>query len=642
MTDTSNHAPHFILGTAGHIDHGKTTLIKALTGIDTDWLPEEKARGMTIDIGIADITLGGSTVGVVDVPGHERFVRTMVAGASGIDLALLVVAADDGVMPQTEEHLEILNLLGVDVAVVALNKVDLVSPERVEEVKEEIELLLLDTPLEQAPVVEVSGVTGQGLPELKAALEGAVPETPHRRRSSFLRVPVDRIFSIPGRGTVITGSMLGGEIHVGDSVELLPGGRRLRVRGLQTHNRTAEDLVAGQRTAVNLAGLKKEEVHRGMEVAEAGYLTPSTYLDVRVRCLPGRPKGIPTFVRVRLALGTSDVLGRLVLLEGKHLKAGDSALCQLRLHDPVVAEYGQRFILRDETAVRTLGGGTVLRPVARRIVVSRAHRECTALSRLETGDDRTRVDQVLADAGIEKVADTRIAACAGVAVEAVRESLKILEETGDLMRIQGIDDPVHKSALETLGDRICRFLKRFHDQNPFLVGLGRNVLHRTFLRTTPESVLQAAVGDLEARGTVVVKLDKIALATFKVQRSEGRVRLWERILRELLDGGFTPPSEAKLVEIIGSRPTAINEILQQAEANGEVVQVTQGIFFPVETVEALKEKMREVHSRSGPFSLAAIREYVGSTRRYMVPLCEYLDAVGFTRREGDLRRPVEE
>jgi len=639
MNTESSRTPHFILGTAGHIDHGKTTLIRALTGIETDWLPEEKARGMTIDIGIADIELGGRTLGVVDVPGHERFVRTMVSGASGVDLALLVVAADDGVMPQTEEHLEILTLLGVDTGVVAINKADLVDAGRLEEVKEEVELLLLDTPLEGVPMVAVSGVTGEGIDELRAALENAIPDTPHRRRSSFLRVPVDRIFSIPGRGTVITGSMLGGDIHVGDQVELLPEGRLLRVRGLETHNQAAEDLEAGQRTAVNLAGLKKEEVSRGMELAMPGYLTPSMYVDAKVRCLPGRARGLKTFMRVRLALGTSDVLGRLVLLEGKHMAPNSTGFCQLRLHDPVVAEHGQRFILRDETAVRTLGGGIVLRPAARRIVLSQAAEECESLLRLQEGDALTRVDQVLVDAGTDKVTETMVSARSGVPAEEVANHVRALKTRGDLINIQGIDHPLHRSALNILGNRICRFLNRFHDQNPLLVGLGRNMIQRTFQRNTQEHVLQAALQNLEAQGRIVVRVDKVALSTFKIRMSEGRMKLWDRILQELQDGKFTPPSESRLVEIIGTRPTAIKEILEHAEANGAVVKVAPGQYFPSETIDLLKEKMLELHAESGPFTLAAIREHVDSTRRYMVPLCEYLDSIGFTRRDGDRRVP---
>jgi len=636
-------ATHLILGTAGHIDHGKTSLVKALTGTDTDWLPEEKARGMTIDIGIADLHIGDETVGVVDVPGHERFVRTMVAGASGIDLALLVVAADDGVMPQTVEHFEIVKLLGVRSGVVALNKSDLVDAARLEEVQGAIRTLVQNSGLANAPIVAVSAVTGQGIPELRSALADAVAQTIARRRSSFFRLPIDRIFSIPGRGTVVTGSMLGGQIQIGDRVELLPERRALRVRGLQTHNRDIERLVHGQRTAVNLAGLKKEEVRRGMELAAPGYLSPTHYLDVEADCLSTSPAGLGSFVRVRLAIGTSEVLGRLVILEGGHLAPGQSALCQLRLHDPVVAEYDQRFILRDETAVRTIGGGHVIRPVGRRISLNRAPRECEALHRLAGGDAAVRIDQVLIDAGIRPITREEVAARGGVPADEVERHMASMLAAGALVRIQGLDYPVHTAAVDALGERVLRFVHRFHTQNPQLVGLDLSVLQRTFLRSTSVPLLNAALDSLKAGGRLVFKLDnKVALATFRTQMSEGRLRLWERIHDELVNGGFKPPTAQNLVEIIGTKPTAIKEILQHAEAQGDIVQVDKGVFIPAETIEALKDRMREYQAANGPFSVSAIREHVGSTRRYMVPLCEYLDRIGFTRRDGDLRIVNEE
>ncbi|MBN2489560.1 MAG: selenocysteine-specific translation elongation factor [Planctomycetes bacterium] len=635
--------PHLILGTAGHIDHGKTSLVRALTGIETDWLPEEKARGMTIDIGIAHLELTGGTLGVVDVPGHERFVRTMVAGASGIDLALLVVAADDGVMPQTREHLEIVGLLGVPHAVVALNKADLVDPAQLGAVEQEIRALLRPGAFAAAPIVPVSAVTGEGLPALRRALEEAVARAESRRRAAFFRLPIDRIFSIPGRGTVVTGSMLGGAVHVGDRVELLPSRQELRVRGLQTHNRDIQGLVSGQRTAVNLVGLKKEDVHRGMELAAPGYLTPTHCLDVEASCLSSAPAaGLRSFVRVRLGLGTSEVLGRLVILEGKHLSPGGGALCQLRLHEPVVAEFGQRFILRDETAARTVGGGRVLRPVARRISLGRAPAECQTLRRIAGADEAGRIDQVLADAGTDWTPETAVAARAGATIEVVRQAIAALLKRGVLVRVPGLDYAVHTGALDALGERVCRFVKRYHASNPQLVGVDPGLLDRTFQRAAPAAVLEAALARLKQRGALVSKLDRmVALSTFQVEMGAGRRKLWERIRQELLDGGFKPPTADGLVALIGTRPTAIKEILQHAEAQGDVVQVDKGVFIPAETIQRLKDKMREFEAAHGPFSVSAIREYVESTRRYMVPLCEYLDRTGFTCRQGDLRTVVD-
>jgi selenocysteine-specific elongation factor len=629
---------HLILGTAGHIDHGKTSLVRALTGIDTDWLPEEKARGMTIDIGIADLGLGGHTVGVVDVPGHERFVRTMVAGASGIDLVLLVVAADDGVMPQTVEHLDIVSLLGVNTGVVALNKADLADEARLEQVEAGIRDLVANTPLEEAPVVRVSATTGQGLPALRSALDEAVARVVARRRTSFFRVPIDRIFSIPGRGTVVTGSMLGGAVQVSDRVALLPGGQEFRVRGLQTHNHDIEGLVAGQRTAVNLAGLKKEDVSRGMELATPGYLIPSHYLDVAVRCLASARAGLKPFARVRLGLGTSEVLGRLVLLQGPHLDAGQSAFAQLRLHEPVVAEWGQRFILRDQNASRTVGGGWVIRPVARRISLTRAPGEIAGLVRLTHADAAVRVDQALIDAHARPVTENELVVRAGAAEATVRDQLEAMRAKGALLDLPGIDYPLHTAAVDAIGERVCRFVNRFHVQNPQQVGVDRNLLQRAFQRATSTSVFQAVIDRLEGSNRLVDRPNhRVALATFQTEMGEGRRKLWDRLYQELLAGGFKPPTAQHLVETIGTRPTAIKELLVQAEARGEVIQVVKGVYIPAETIEQLKDRMREYQAAHGPFSVSDIRQYVDSTRRYMVPLCEYMDRIGFTRRDGDLR-----
>ncbi len=357
---------YHILGTAGHIDHGKTSLVRALTGVDTDRLPEEQHRGMTIELGFADLTVEEMRFGIVDVPGHERFVKTMVAGATGIDMALLVVAADDSVMPQTIEHVEILNLLGVRRGVVAITKIDLVDPEMVELVADEVTELLASTPLAEAPIRLVSSTTGVGVEALKETLHDVAQGIEPASSQWPFRMTVDRVFTVQGRGTVVTGSALRGSVSAGDTLEVWPGGRTCRVRDLQTHGVHRDSLMRRQRVAINVSGIDRASVPRGSELATPGYLTASHLVDVRLECLSSSPRPLKSTSTVRLGVGTAEVPVRVVLLGRSMLEPGQSGYAQLRSGQPLTTTYGQRFILRDETAVRTIGGGIVLRPVAGR------------------------------------------------------------------------------------------------------------------------------------------------------------------------------------------------------------------------------------------------------------------------------------
>src|SRR6516164_4073185 len=423
-----------ILGTAGHIDHGKTSLVKALTGIDCDRLPEEKARGITIDIGFATLDLGEARLGIVDVPGHERFIKNMLAGATGIDLAVLVIAADDSVMPQTREHLEILRLLGLRHGVIALTKCDLVDETTREVVELEVRELVQGTFLEDAPIIATSAHSGQGVPELKAAIAEVCKQVEERRGQQWFRLAIDRSFIVQGHGTVVTGSVTSGSLRVGDDVEWLPRGERVRVRSLQNHDRPVEEIHRGQRAAINLAGVHHEDVIRGQELAVPGYLVPAKVLTVRLHCLADVRKPIKHRAAVRFHIGTAEIMGTVSLLDCDAIEPGGWGLAQVFLEEPATATWGQPFVVRGASATLTLGGGQILQPVARKI--RRRHTEILVrVELLWTGDPRERALTVAWFGGFSGFTPADLVRGAGVGPDEAPELIERLKARGDLVEV---------------------------------------------------------------------------------------------------------------------------------------------------------------------------------------------------------------
>jgi len=403
---------HLILGTAGHIDHGKTLLVKALTGINTDRLPEEQRRGMTIDLGFADLTVGLFHFGIVDVPGHERFVRNMVAGATGMDLALLVVAGDDSVMPQTIEHIEVLQLVGIRHAVVAVTKADLVDDALLQMVIEEIGELLDGTALAGAPIVPVSSITSRGLDDLKQRLAEVAAVVPERSTAGPFRLAIDRVFTVQGRGTVVTGSVIQGAVHSGETLQLWPGGDTCRVRDMQTHGHISEALHLGQRAALNLSGVDRATIERGHELTTVGYLSPSRRVDAFLHVLSSAKREVKPFARLRICMGTRELAARVVPLDGRPIAAGATVWVQLRCREPMFATFGQRFIARNENGTRTVGGGVIVRPHAGRW--AKDHQvERGALETIMSGSPVDRLRQVVSECGFESPAPLTLAARTG-------------------------------------------------------------------------------------------------------------------------------------------------------------------------------------------------------------------------------------
>lgn len=627
---------HYILGTAGHIDHGKTALVRALTGVDTDRLPEEHRRGMTIELGFAPLTIGDVRFGIVDVPGHERFVRTMVAGATGIDIALLVVAADDSVMPQTIEHVEVLHLLGVRRGVVAVTKIDTVDSEMVELVVDDVQRFLAGTPLEKAPICPVSSVTEAGLEELKGAILAASENIETTATQGPFRMPVDRVFTVQGRGTVVTGSVLRGKVSEGDTLEVMPSGETCRVRGLQTHGVHSQMLARGQRAAINLSGIDRDRLQRGAELATPGYLQPSRLIDVRLRCLSSCARPLKTTSLVRLEIGTLEAPVRVVLLEGEGLPPGESAYAQLRSKDPIAAAYGQRFIIRDENATRTIGGGVVLRPVTRRRRRETAT-ELHSLKRLEEGQATNRVEEVLRLAGFTKPTDLQLCGRAGVELDELPTVLQQLKARDRWVPIAGTEHNAVPAAVNDLAGRLEAWLERYHRSHPELPGRPVDSLLGWIERMTNRSLARPLFDKFVENKTLKVFGRFVCLPAFAPSLSSADERLLAAMIAEIRQGGFAPPSLDTLSVASQADRKRWERLATLAVAQGELVQIDSKVYLHADSEQRLRTKVADLIHECGGVTVAQVREALDSSRKYVVPFVEYLDRIGFTRRIEDRR-----
>jgi selenocysteine-specific elongation factor len=599
---------HLILGTAGHIDHGKTALVKALTGTDTDRLPEEKARGITIDIGFASLELGDATLGIVDVPGHERFIRNMLAGATGIDLALLAVAADDSVMPQTREHFEILQLLGVTRGAIALTKCDLADDTTLEVVGLEIRELVKGSFLEGAPIVATSARTGQGIAELKRVLSELCGERKPESDDPF-RMPIDRAFTLPGHGTIATGTVLSGSLAAGDELDWHRDGEieRVRVRSLNNHGRSVERLHPGMRGAINLAGVPHEHVARGQELCAPGYLVPSRVLSVNLKAL-ARP--IRHRLPVRLHLGTAEVMAKVSLLDRDRLEPGQTGLAQLFLDEPVTAIWGQTVVIRDSAAEATLGGGTVLQPNARKL----RRRHLAPLERLEqlaSADEHARVGAAVWFASCEPNDLLRLAG--------TRDLTDSLIDAGTLLRAPAL---MHIDRVKEIESRILKRLANLHAELPLHTAHDRGHALAE-LRDVEAAVLAVIVERMLKAKALLGDSRRLALASFKPKLTANQQKQKDRIVAEHKLAGLAPP-DAK----------GPAEIYDVAVAEGDLVKLTNGLFLHIETAETVIDAVKAKLAAQETATVAEIRDWLGTTRKYAVPICEWLDRAGVTRRVG--------
>lgn len=630
-----------ILGTAGHIDHGKTSLVKALTGVDTDRLPEEKQRGITIDLGFAELTLGDVRLGIVDVPGHERFVRNMLAGATGIDLALLVVAADDSVKPQTREHLEILRLLGLEHGVIALTKCDLPDPDWLELVEAEVRELVSDTFLASAPVVRTSVMTGEGLDRLRESLRQAANAAAGAARVQRIggpfRMAIDRTFTIAGHGTVVTGSVASGRTTLGEELTLEPGGVAVRVRGLQNHDRPAEEVHRGQRAAINLAGVHHDQIVRGQELASPGYLRPSRLLSARVSLLPTAERPLKHRARIRCHVGTAELIASLSLLDRDRLQPGETAFAQILLGEPAATVWGQPLVIRSESPVITLGGGAVLDPHAPRL----RRNETAALDRLAelaSADPVTRAAAALYFTGLGEWQPRDLARTAGVndATAAIDE----LTRRGDLVDLKLSPSRalrVARRALDEIFDRIEAVLVKEHEEFPLRTMLDRSRLVNRIGYLGPDAVIDAVLAAMSRAGRLRTGERGVALPGRGPQLSNNEQKLLSQIIETYRQAAYQPPSIDEVRSQATKNQQVVAQLIALAAAEGELVEIAAGLYLHAEHEQRMRATLAEPLKGGDGLTVSQIRELLTTSRKYAVPICEYLDRTGFTRRVGDKR-----
>ena len=630
-----------ILGTAGHIDHGKTALIRALTGVETDRLPEEKRRGITIELGFAALDLEEYRLGIVDVPGHERFVRNMLAGATGIDLALLVVAADESIKPQTREHLDILRFLDLQAGVIALTKCDLAEAEWIDLVEDEVRELVTGTFLAEAPIVRTSATTGAGLEELRdelrAAAGRAVSSDEHRDAQGPFRLAIDRVFTVAGHGTVVTGSAASGVAAVGDTLEIQPLGRRVRVRELQNHDRPVERVHRGQRAALNLAGVQYDEIGHGQELAAAGHLVPSKLLSVELEVLPAARRRLKHRERVRVHLGTAEILATVATLAGDAIEPGERGLVQLFLREPAVSIWRQPLVVRRESPLETIGGGHVLDPDAPRIKRDAA----ASISRLEDLASRDALRRASASAYFRGLRAWEVDDLARIA--AIDDAAGVVEQLiarGDLVRLPlsaSRSQLVHAHVLEQWFDRLENALARLHELEPLAPAIERSKLAARVQFAGEPVLIEALLNRFLAAGRAQATQGGLTLAGRAPQLSSGQQQLLERLLSEVRAAEFQPPALPELAAHADKNRADVPSLLELAASQGQLVRIAPEMFMDAGAEQQLRSVLAERFRSEGGLKVAQIRDALGISRKHAVPLCEYLDRIGFTRRDGDLR-----
>jgi selenocysteine-specific elongation factor len=623
---------NLIIGTAGHVDHGKTEIVKALTGRDTDRLKEEKQRGISIVLGFAPLDLGdGIFAGVVDVPGHERFVKNMVSGAAGVDLALLVVAADEGVMPQTEEHLEVLRLLGVGLGVIAITKVDLVDPELVEIVESEVRDLVKGGPLEGAPLVRTSVATGEGLDKLLEALRSQAAAVHLPGRVDFFRMPVDRVFTRRGIGTVVTGTTWSGEVGKGDDLVVEPVGKRTRVREVQSFDRSLDSAKAGIRTALALHGVKVDEIFIGCQVLSPGALVPSPMLDafVEVSKLPG--SRLKNRQRVRFHHAAAEIMARVILLDRDELEAGESGFVQLRLEGSTVARSGDRFVLRSYSPMRVVSGGKILDPVP---VKKRRFRSETIsyLKGLDEGSNRGVVLTLASKSGPLGVSPSELGRY-GMTAEEAEASIGELEGEGLINAVGG--RLMESGFLEASEGRLIGIVDSFASENRLLWGIDREELKEKMgLGEGPLFDFLLEKGKREGR--IFFKGWRVRTGSAEMDLSEEDRKVLTELENRIRNSGFEFPTRADLIRTVGDEKR-LASYLHILHESGSIVRVSSDGFIHAELRAEVLGRLRERLKGGGTLSIADFKDDFGFSRKYAVPLLEYLDSEGFTRREGDVR-----
>ena len=626
----------YVVGLAGHIDHGKTALVKALTGIDTDRLKEEQARGITIDLGFAHLT---QNITLIDVPGHERLIKNMVAGVSTIDIVLFVIAADDGIMPQTREHLDIVRLLGISKGIFVLTKIDLVESDWIELVEEELRSLLLGSVFENAAILKTSTETGKGISEVKRTLLELVKELQSRRHDGIFRLPIDRSFSKAGFGSIVTGSVISGKIKVGDNVEILPDKISARIRGLQSHDSKVTEVLAGYRAAVNLAGTDRINLYRGQVLTEPNYYEPVTSLNAYVQILSGAAQRLKSQMRIRIHIHTGEVLGRLILMEKKEIKPGEQGLVQIRLENPVYTSYRDRFIIRQFSPQITIGGGFVLETNPAKF---RKRYKKNIVRNLLTLKDGTPPQVLLAcfsTLEIHPLSPKQLHIKSGLSRNQLEGELKALMEKKKILQIEHGKEKYYcsEAQLQLVHKKICREIEQYHKRFPGRAGITMAELISHLIKTYPEYIIKISITHGLDEKLIKQTDDYLYLSTFQSKLSgEDKVFLKE-IEDRYRSAEFNPPTTVEIMDSLKIKESVFREMINILREQQRLVIIDEKLFYHIESFEKILSLSRKFFAENSEMRVADLKELTGTSRKHAIPLLTYLDSQGYTHREGDIR-----
>lgn len=628
-----------ILGTAGHIDHGKTSLIKAISGYDTDRLKEEKRRGITIELGFAALDLpSGIHIGIVDVPGHEKFIKNMVAGATGIDVVAMIIAADEGVMPQTREHLEICSLLGIRYGFIVLTKIDMVDEEWAELVTDDVREFVEGSFLEDAPVIPVSSTTGKGIPEFIKTLDDFCSKIPDKKPGGLFRLPVDRVFTMKGFGTVITGTLIAGKISVGESVMIYPGNIKSKIRGLQVHDKQVESAEAGMRTAINFQGIEKATVNRGDVVARPETLKNSYMLDVEFHLLKSNERPVKSRERARFHTGTSELPCYIVLLDRETLDPGETAIIQLRLDIPVNCVKEDHFVIRSYSPVRTLGGGRILNPVPGKHKRFKKNIN-TYLQALADADNESIIVLHAKEAGYAEVmfADLSIMTnLSGKQLDNTLQSLmskKVIIQTGREFKRY-----IHHDTYETFSKTVNDLLTNYHKTHPLKNGMPKGELNSKFPSILSDKLFNQMMNMMTKTKKIVISENTIRLPDHQVTLKADQTDVKDKIIKTYVSGGLQPPYFKALVESLRIDPRDSKNVLMHLVNEGVIIKVKDELFFHADIISDLQNRLVDFLKSNSEIDTPRFKEMTGVSRKYTIPLLEYFDSKNITIRIGDTRQ----
>lgn len=630
---------HVIIGTAGHIDHGKTTLIRAITGRNTDRLKEEQERGISIELGFTYFDLpSGQRAGIIDVPGHEKFIKNMLAGVMGIDIVILVVAADEGIMPQTSEHLSILDLLGIKKGFVVLTKSDLVDSEWIDMVEEEVRDEIKGTFLENSPIIRASSTSKIGIDEIINLVDQLTKVLEDKDLDDMPRLPVDRVFSMSGFGTVVTGTLLSGQLNLGDEVQIFPGDKKARIRTLQVHDKDATAAYGGQRVAINLAGLKKEDVDRGSIIAPVNSMSDTMMLDVKIKLIKNMSKTIDNRTRLRLYIGTKEVLCRIVLLDKDELGAGEEAYAQLRLEEEVVAKRGDKFIIRFYSPMFTIGGGEILEPNPNK----KKRFDDKVIKELEIkemGSSTDIIENIIEEKSKDFPTTKEIAISTSMLEENLKEEVDKLKEEEKVLSFQLTKDlhVIHKNYFNNVKDKILEELKSFHSKYPLRSGMPKEEIRSRFLKNAKPKVADAFIELLIEKDYLEQSLENIMIKGFEVKFNLEQLKINGDILKSFNENPYQPPKREDLEGIINAKRDEIEEVFISLLNSDFIVKLNEEVYLSKEAYELALAKLREHIENKGSISIGEYRDILNTNRKVALALLEYFDQMKITKRDKDTR-----